>query len=100
MRPVTARHVAITAYDGISLLDLAGPLEALRIASAFEGPRGRRVAYECSVVSVRGGAVKTADGVDIVTKSVRALRSVPIDTLVVPGAFRVDDVTRDRALVQ
>src|ERR1700730_1455421 len=100
MPGATSRRIVITAYDGISLLDLAGPLEASRVASTFGGPRGRLVTYECSVVSVRGGPVKTADGVALVTDSVRALSRMQIDTLIVPGAFLVDDVTRDRDLVQ
>ena len=100
MRKTTSRRIAITAYEGVSLLDLAGPLEAFRIASSFGGEGGRRVAYECSVVSMRGGPIKTADGVQIVTQSVRSLGTTPIDTLIVPGAFAVDDVTRDRELVR
>jgi transcriptional regulator GlxA family with amidase domain len=100
MPKTTSRRVVITAYDGVSLLDLAGPLEALRVASSFDGPRGRRATYECSVVSVRGGAVKTADGVALITDSVRTLNKTQIDTLIVPGAFLVDDVTRDRDLVR
>jgi len=100
MAQPASRLVAIAAYDGVSLLDLAGPLEAFRVASAFDGSRRSRVAYECVVVSVRGGPVKTADGVDLVAKSVRSLGKAPIDTLLVPGAFVVDDVTRDRELVQ
>jgi transcriptional regulator GlxA family with amidase domain len=44
--------------------------------------------------------VKTANGVELVTKSVRSLGRDPIDTLIVPGAFLVDDVTRDRDLVR
>ena len=87
MPGATSRRIVITAYDGISLLDLAGPLEASRVASTFGGPRGRLVTYECSVVSVRGGPVKTADGVALVTDSVRALSRMQIDTLIVPGAF-------------
>ena len=42
----------------------------------------------------------TADGVELNTKSVRSVAKNPIDTLVVPGGFFVDDVTRDRALVK
>jgi transcriptional regulator GlxA family with amidase domain len=97
-----SRRIVITAYDGISLLDLAGPLEAFRVASAFGGPSpsGRLATYECSVVSVRGGSMKTANGVALVTDSVRTLSRTQIDTLIVPGAFLVDDVTRDRDLVQ
>src|SRR5260370_16976871 len=100
MPQATSRRIVITAYDGISLLDLAGPLEAFRVASTFVGPGGRRGTYECSVVSVRGGPVKTANGVSLVTESVRTLSRTQIDTLIVPGAFQLDDVTRDRDLVR
>src|SRR5260370_41998494 len=102
MAKATCRSIVFTAYDRISLLDLAGPLEAFRIASTFGGssPSGRLGTYECSVVSVRGGPVKTADGVALVTDPVRTLHRTQIDTLIVPGAFLVDDVTRDRDLVQ
>jgi transcriptional regulator GlxA family with amidase domain len=96
----TSRRIVFTAYEGVSLLDLAGPLEAFRVASSFGDPRGRRGAYECSVVSVRGGAVRTADGVSLVTDSVHTLSRSQIDTLVVPGGFLLDDVTRDRDLIQ
>src|SRR3984893_13056036 len=97
-----SRRIVITAYDGISLLDLAGPLEAFRVASTFGGPSpsGHLATYECSVVSVRGGPVKTANGVALVTDSVRTLSRTQIDTLIVPGAFLVDDVTRDRDSVE
>src|SRR5262249_61883182 len=58
------------------------------------------VSYDCVVASIRGGRVQTADGVALVAKSMRSLSREPIDTLIVPGAFTVDDVTRDGALVQ
>src|SRR3984893_9647013 len=100
MRPPKARRIVIAVYEGVSLLDLAGPLEAFGVASAFGGSRESRVTYECSVVSIRGGPLKTANGVELVTESVRSLGRDQIDTLIVPGAFAVDDVTRDRALVR
>jgi transcriptional regulator GlxA family with amidase domain len=93
------RHIVFAVYEGVSLLDLAGPLEAFRIASAFPTPE-RRTTYECSVVSAQGGATTTADGVGIVTNSVRSLSKKTIDTLIVPGAFSVDDVTGDRAMIR
>jgi transcriptional regulator GlxA family with amidase domain len=96
---ITSRRIVFAVYEGVSLLDLAGPLEAFRVASAFPTPE-RHVTYECSVVSVRGGAITTADGVGIVTNSVLSLNKKTIDTLIVPGAFSVDDVTRDRAIVR
>ena len=68
MRPPKARRIVIAVYEGVSLLDLAGPLEAFRVASDFGGSRESRVTYECSVVSIRGGPLKTADGVELVTE--------------------------------
>jgi transcriptional regulator GlxA family with amidase domain len=94
------RCILFAVYNGVSLLDLAGPLEAFRVASTFGGGNSSRVSYECVVASTRAGAVKTADGVALVVKSMRSLRRKPIDTLIVPGAFTVDEVIRDRALIQ
>jgi transcriptional regulator GlxA family with amidase domain len=93
------RRVVIVAYEGVSLLDLAGPLEAFTIARTFASERGGP-RYECTVASAEGGMVLTADGVRILTEPVDALQDSAIDTLIVPGAFLVDDVTRDRPLVE
>jgi len=94
------RRIAIAVYPGVSLLDLGGPLEAFRVASEFAGTRGRRLNYKCSVVSSRGGQVPTADGVPLITESIRSLDRIEIDTLIVPGAFLVEDVTRDVELIK
>jgi transcriptional regulator GlxA family with amidase domain len=96
--PSKQRRIVFTVYPGVSLLDLSGPLEAFRVADAFSAPRGQSGMYECVVVSSRGGAVMTADGLEINTTSMRNAAKKPIDTLVVPGGFRVEDVTRDLAL--
>lgn len=93
------RHIVVLAYDGVSLLDLSGPLESFIVASSFARDAGAP-SYVCSVVSSRGGRVRTADGIDIVTKPVRTLGKRRIDTLIVPGAFSVEDVTRDKLLVR
>jgi transcriptional regulator GlxA family with amidase domain len=61
-------RVAFVAYEGVSLLDLSGPLEALRVASTHPNHLGTSLIYECSVLSVPGGLVMTADGVRIVTE--------------------------------
>ena len=94
------RRIVFAVYKGVSLLDLAGPLEAFCVADAFSPSRSGRATYECTVVSSRGGRVLTADGVELATKPTRSLAKKAIDTVVVPGGFQVDDVTRDRALVQ
>ena len=92
-------RVAIVAYEGVSLLDLSGPLEALRVASTHPNHVGASLIYKCSVLSVHGGLVMTADGVGIATEPVSALDGHTIDTLIVPGACDVDDVRRDRTLI-
>ena len=92
------QHIAIAIYPGVSLLDLGGPLEAFRVASDFGGAHGRRVNYKCSVVSSRRGQVPTAEGVPLVTESIRSLDRTEIDTLIVPDAFLVEDMTRDGEL--
>src|SRR4030095_13467048 len=96
-RPI---RVAIAAYDGVSLLDLSGPLEALRLASTHPNHLGAKLAYDCHVVSVRGGTVLTADGLALGTQPVSTLDRTSIDTLIVPGACIVDDVFRDRELIK
>ena len=94
------RHVVFAVYQGVSVLDLGGPLEAFRVASIFGQTRSHRVHYKCTVVSSYGGQVDTADGVPLVTQSIRSLDRAEIDTLIVPGAFVVEDVTRDAKLIK
>ena len=96
-RPI---RVAIAAYDGVSLLDLSGPLEALRMASTHPNQLGTKLAYDCHVVSVRGRTVLTGDGLELGTQPVSTLDRIPIDTLIVPGACNIDDVFRDRELIK
>jgi transcriptional regulator GlxA family with amidase domain len=98
MRSSAPRRIVFTVYDGVALLDLSGPLEAFRVAELALPQRPKT--YECIVVSSRGGRVRTASGVDLDTKSLRSLAQKPIDTLLVPGGLSVEDVTRDRALIQ
>jgi len=94
-----SRQIVFTVYEGVSLLDLSGPLEAFRVATDF-ALKEHRTSYECTVVSSRGGPVKTVNGVELNAKSMRSIGNKPIDTLVVPGGGVVEDVTRDRALLR
>jgi transcriptional regulator GlxA family with amidase domain len=100
MSSVGPRKVVIAAYEGVSLLDLSGPLEAIRMASTDPNGSTRGPVYDCTVVSVHGGIVTTADGVGIVTQPVATLDDSAIDTLIVAGACSVDDVFRDRELIE
>jgi len=100
VRSTGSLPVAFVAYEGISLLDLSGPLEALRVASTFADRGEPSPMYECAVLSAHGGSVMTADGVRIATEPVMTADGRALDTLIVPGAFDVCDVRGDRDLIE
>ena len=91
--------VLVLAYPGVSLLDLSGPLETLCAASLHPQMQHRKPVYDCTVVSIDGGPVMTADGVALVTEPVSAFDVIIADTLIVPGAFTVEEVVADSALI-
>jgi transcriptional regulator GlxA family with amidase domain len=86
------RTVAVLAYDGVQLLDVAGPVEV------FDAARQRGADYELLIASLDGGDVwagRTRVGVDV---GFDALPD-PLDTLVVAGAPNWREVVADRRLV-
>ena len=76
-------RVMLLAYDGMNLLDLAGPLQALATANRGAGP-GKPQRYETIVASSDGGPVMTSAGLPVVTVAVSSLDNMAVDTLIVP----------------
>jgi len=72
------RQVVLLVYPGFVLLDLAGPLEALSIASEMS-----EQSYRLLVASFRGGLVRSSSGVEVATDP---LPLTPIDTFIIAGA--------------
>lgn len=66
-------------YDGVTLLDVTGPLEVLHQANR-DSPR-----YETMLVSPEGGDVTASSGLTLAA-TIAAADAGPIDTLVVAGA--------------
>ncbi|MFC7537176.1 GlxA family transcriptional regulator [Sphingomonas sp. GCM10030256] len=98
-QPQQPLSVVLLAYDGMNLLDLAGPLQALTTANRSTPPDGPR-RYETIVASEQGGPIDTGSGLPVVTVPASSLASRPIDTLIVPGGcsgdeYRVDTGLRD-----
>lgn len=92
-------RIVLLAYDGMNLLDLAGPLQALTTANRGAGA-GDPVRYETIVASGGGGAIVTSSGLPVVTASVSELADLPIDTLIAPGGcwgeeYEVETALRD-----
>jgi transcriptional regulator GlxA family with amidase domain len=76
------REVVIAVYDGVQLLDIAGPLEV------FDGARRVRAdAYRIRVASVGGREVTTSAGVRLGVDTDLAALPPAVDTLLVAGGF-------------
>ncbi len=85
-----AHHVALVVYPGAQLLDLAGPLDVFNAANAA----ANRVVYSTTVVSHRGGSIRTSSRLDINTASFASVRR-PIDTLLVTGGHGTAETLTD-----
>ena len=82
------------AYEGMELLDVAGPVNVLTAASRVA--RGRR-GYDVLLAARRTGPVITDGGVALhATRAVSSLRST-FDTLLVPGS--IDSLGRGHGLL-
>ncbi|WP_447726300.1 GlxA family transcriptional regulator [Sphingomonas koreensis] len=87
----------ILAFDGINLLDIGGPLQALE---ASERHRGTPERYETIVASVQGGEVQTSARMPIVTRRLADLDGLAIDTLIVGGGSTKDGPLAPPELVE
>jgi transcriptional regulator GlxA family with amidase domain len=71
-------RVGIFVFDGMTLLDVSGPIDVLRLAD----PDGLH--YTVSLVSTRGGVVRTSAGVDL-AGSIAISDAGEFDTVLVVG---------------
>jgi transcriptional regulator GlxA family with amidase domain len=98
MSPVTAagpHTVVVVAFDGLQLLDLAGPVEVLRTATRL----GADPPYRTLIATPDGRAVRSESGVSIAADvSLAALaRGIdPVDTLLVVGGEGTRSMRHDR----
>ena len=89
------RLVAVLAFEGAQLLDVAGPVQAFASANEIAQETGG-APYRMVVVSRRGGPVTTTSGLPLVTQPMaRAIGKSQIDTLIVPGGAGIHDTLRD-----
>ncbi|MET8288672.1 DJ-1/PfpI family protein [Streptomyces sp. NPDC051639] len=87
------RRVAILAFEGVTLIDVAGPADVFSHAGRY-GP-----GYEVSVVSPDGTDVRTSTGLTLHVESAAADIG-PAHTVLVPGAYGMVDHPFDAALVE
>lgn len=91
----TPRLIAVLAFEGVQLLDVAGPVQTF--ASASELLKDERSApYRIVVVSRRGGPIRTSAGLPLLTEPIsRAIGKTRIDTLIIPGGPGIHAILKD-----
>lgn len=81
-RPAKVKPVAIAVFDGFQLLDATGPVQVFATANAVSG---RRI-YDVALMSARGGLVRAASGVEVMTHALPAKSARrPLHTALIVG---------------
>ena len=75
------RRVALVAFEGVQLLDIAGPADVFAMGNRF----ATQPAYDIAVVSSRGGLVATLGGPRIDTVPLREVDPAQVHTVLVAG---------------
>jgi transcriptional regulator GlxA family with amidase domain len=91
----TQRVVVVLAFEGVQLLDVAGPVQTFATANEIV-QEARRAPYRVVVVSRRGGPIRTTSGLPLLTRRLAgATDTAGIDTLIIPGGSGVHDALKD-----
>ena len=91
------RKIAILAYPGVTLLDIAGPAQ---VFASVKNPPDVVSPYETVVVSRTGGMIPTDAGMSLETRRFKTLDDTALDTLIVPGGPGVWQAQADPRLVK
>lgn len=79
------RQVVFLVFDGMNLLDLAGPLQAFATSNRISESQGSASLYETTVVSVHGGKVLSSAGLPFDSEPLTSMNEVAIDTVIAVG---------------
>src|SRR5476649_128 len=93
------RRVVFLAYDGMNLLDLAGPSQAFATANRISQGDAGPLLYETVVASAWGGSVASSAGLSVERQALAALDGMQIDTLITAGGCNGDEYTASPELV-
>lgn len=93
LTPETAgpKKILFIAYEQLTLLDLAGPMQAFEAANAIRREMGKAPAYEISLLAEKSGAVQTDVGIAIEASSWQENNADAPHLIVVPGGPGVWD---------
>jgi len=93
------RSIVLLAFRNVQLLDVSGPLQVFASANQLAAQQGLAIPYTTRVVAAEAGPVTSSAGLALLAGSMRAARR-PIDTLIVPGGFGVNDASTDERLIR
>lgn len=94
------RRIAILAFPGVQLLDVAGPLEVFAATALYAArASGRGPAYEAVVLSVEGGPVRCSSGLEISSSPLAEARPDDFDTVLAAGGHGAETATFDPRLL-
>lgn len=94
-----SRHVVLLAHDGMNVLDLTGPVQALHTANQCRPLADGSVRYVITVASETGGLVTTSAGMQVMSVPLAALDKTAIDTLMASGGCRGETYAVSPAMV-
>jgi transcriptional regulator GlxA family with amidase domain len=77
--------VLLVAFPGMGLLDLTCPQTTFSLASQIREARGFP-GYTCTTVSMKGGLVKSIEGLEFSTVSLEQWRESEVDTVLISGS--------------
>lgn len=90
------RQVVFVAFDGMQLLNVAGPAELLDAATQALGGRG---GYELLIATPDGRPVRGSGGLRLMADvALGHVRPRAVDTLIVGGGMRIDEALGDPRL--
>jgi transcriptional regulator GlxA family with amidase domain len=96
--------VAILVYPGFELMDASGPVSVFSTANYILDKQDKDPAYEISMISGTGGAVRSSSGVSVDTKPLSKVPPRTLHTFLVAGAEACplrevlkDPIVRERA---
>jgi transcriptional regulator GlxA family with amidase domain len=94
---ISRRTVAILVFDGVTLIDVAGPADVFAHANRL-GEHSSSVRYDVTFVSPDGQPVTSSTGLRLQANAISTIDDV--HTVFVPGALGLTDRPLDPALVE
>jgi transcriptional regulator GlxA family with amidase domain len=94
------RTIAVLAYPGVEVLDVAGPLEVFSFANLWFQYKEitKKPAYKLKVLAEKPGLISTMSGLQIIADAAYNDYDDDIDTLVIPGGLH-DTVLSDKLVM-